>query len=723
MLEQLDPKQKEVVTTTEGPVLVCAGAGSGKTRSIIYRTAFLASDLGVPPWKILIVTFTNKAARELRERLQDYFHIDFKSFWVGTFHSICAKILRIEAARADLGFDSSYTIFDVDDSLSLLRKVYKEMGIPKSSFPHKTVYHVISRAKNSLLTPANFFEVYQESKNNRVIHNIYTQYQKRLRDNNALDFDDLLMMTAYLLAERPEIKAKYNDKFDYIMIDEYQDTNYAQFRIVKELSGEKRNICVVGDDDQAIYSWRGATIKNILNFSSDFINTKTIRLEQNYRSSQPILDRANKLIAKNSSRHEKTLWTSRIEGEEPQLLAYDTDEQEAASVVEIAEKFMNSTGKETTVILYRTNAQSRLFERTCMDRNIPYKIHGAVNFFQRKEIKDMVAYLRVLINPADSESLLRILNFPPRGIGKTTVQKLLGHAYGTGVSLFEIMHNAPNLPDIGSGIKNRIISFTSIIADLAEKARYLEVTDLIEEVDSITGITEHYKNCTDYKDIVRMENIAEFFAAAKEYADNYFGETGEKPLLQGFLQNISLWTSLDSDFADERKQQEMLNFMTLHNAKGLEYDNVFIVGMEEKLLPHQLCIESKQSLEEERRLVYVGMTRAKKRLFLSYSRFRRSFMGYEVQKASRFLNDIFPEKTAKPSNLQKKPAKPGSRTGKLSAELHQKYSIGQRVKHEKFGEGTILNVDGSETKIKLTVNFDKGKLKKVIASYVQCLTK
>lgn len=740
-MENLDQKQIEVVTTTEGPLLVFAGAGSGKTRSIIYRAAYLVNELGIPPWKILIVTFTNKAARELKERLSQYFAIDIRSFWVGTFHSICARILRQEADRERLGFDSNFTIFDTEDSLSILRKLYKEIGVSNTQYPIKNVFNIISTTKNSLITTEDFFEIHPENRYSRTIQTIYARYQQKLRENNSLDFDDLMLVTATLLSDNEEIRKRYNDKFGYVMIDEYQDTNYAQFHIVRLLCGERQNICVVGDDDQAIYSWRGATIKNILNFSSDFLNAKIIRLEKNYRSSQQILDRANQLIANNHTRHQKTLWTERKEGEEPQLQIYETDRDEVEGVLTGVSEIMagertrnkeDGAGGETVVILYRTNAQSRIFETGCLEHNIPYQIHGSLNFFQRKEIKDIVAYLRVLINPTDSESLFRIINFPPRGIGQTTVNRLVDYASRAGITLYEAMSFAGGISEISRGIAEKIRQFTSLLDRFTLQAKDIEITELVNNLSNAIGFLDYYKNCTDHKDIVRMENITEFFATVKEYAENYYNDTGEKPLLAGFLQSISLWTSSDSTYAENalpshscpsphscESRKNVLNLMTLHNAKGLEFDNVFIVGLEEKLLPHSLCINSIPEIEEERRLVYVGMTRAKKRLFLSYARFRRTFYGYENCIPSRFIREIFPETVSQRTSRKFKPV-PAKHTDSLMNEdgSTNNFKIGQRVKHLSFGEGTILNVNGTGEKAKLTVSFDKGSLKKIIASYI-----
>jgi DNA helicase II / ATP-dependent DNA helicase PcrA len=742
ILDGLDPQQQKVVLNTEGPLLVFAGAGSGKTRTIIHRTAYLISELGVPPWKILIVTFTNKAAKELRDRLSLNFDINLHTFWVGTFHSICARILRYESSEHLLAFTANFTIIDQDDQKSILRKLYKDLNIDKDSFPLPAVRNIISQSKNSLITPDVFFDYHPRNVYTIKIEQIYKAYQQRIRENNCLDFDDLLMETALLLKNNASIKKKYNEKFDYIMIDEYQDTNYAQFKIVYLLTGKHNNICAVGDDDQAIYSWRGASIKNILNFGTDFENATIIRLEQNYRSVQPILDLANKLIACNNNRHPKKLWTEQKEGPAPVLQLCERDSDEAGYIIKsILALFAKMTEKETSVVLYRTNAQSRIFESKCLELGIPYKVHGAIAFFQRKEVKDIVAYLRLVVNPSDAESLYRVINFPARGIGITTIGRIVGYACENHLSMMNALKKIEEIPQINRKTKVSIKIFDRLIADLAKMADNTPVTEILDFLYEELDIIDYYEKSSDVKDIARVENVREFRAAASEFADNYYRETQQKALLSDFLQNISLYTNVDTEHPgdEENKYQQRINLMTLHNAKGLEFDYVYISGLEEMLLPHQRSLNTPEEIEEERRLLYVGITRAKKMVFLSYSRYRRGFYGYDNSLPSRFIRELFPDNEGSEKHNMVRKAEYMTNTdqhqhsplrgssGKGSNPLRNKkpkqlYRIGQRVEHKEFGVGIILNVDGIDKDAKLTINFSSGKLKKIIGSYIQILT-
>jgi DNA helicase-2/ATP-dependent DNA helicase PcrA len=731
MLDNLDPQQQQVVLNTEGPLLVFAGAGSGKTRTIIYRTAYLINELGIPPWKVLIVTFTNKAARELKERLSQLLVIETRSLWVGTFHSICANILRREAVEHNLSFTSNYTIFDGDDQKSLLKKICKDLDYQQSTMPVNTLASIISKTKNSLITPQDFYDYHPENAYTKAVKKIYQVYQKRLRENNGLDFDDLLMETALLLASNEIVLRKYREKFSHIMIDEYQDTNYAQFRIIQLLGSEHGNICAVGDDDQAIYSWRGASIQNIINFSKDFSQAKTIRLEQNYRSSQPILDLANQLISCNSKRHPKKLWSETKTGDQPFLHTYESDTEEAKTIVsEISQYWRSTEGKqkeETAAILYRTNAQSRVFETVCLELGIPYKIHGSLNFFQRKEIKDIIAYLRLIVNPRDTESLLRIINFPARGIGSITIGKVINFAADSELSLFEAMTMADRITSLSKRQQEKIDTLARQILRWQKMAEDTEVTALLEDVYDSVDLIEHYEESKDYKDVTRQENIKEFLVAAGDFSENFYRETKQRALLNDFLQNISLFTTLESEYdklpvAGETEQR--VNLMTLHNAKGLEFDTVFITGLEEKLLPHQLSLINNDEIEEERRLLYVGMTRAKSRLFISYAKYRRTYYGYEPTQPSRFLKEIFSGQMKSPfySKQSKSPGSEKNRKKEWNSKDEPGFRIGQKVSHKQYGSGTVLGVDGKGKEAKLSILFSDGKLKKIIGSYVKILT-
>ncbi len=724
---ELDSKQFEVVTTTDGPLLVFAGAGSGKTRTIIYRTAFLIQNMGIKPWRILIVTFTNKAANELKERLNKHFGIDPQQCWVGTFHSVCARILRTEASNNLLPpFTGSFSIFDTDDQKSVFRKIYKEYNICAKTFPISKVLGIISRTKNNLISPENFFEYNQQNIYTKTVQKIFTVYRQKMEEYNAIDFDDLLVFTAEILNDNLEVRNKYCNKFDYLMIDEYQDTNYAQFKIVQLLTASHNNICVVGDDDQAIYSWRGASIKNILDFHNDFHNAKTIKLEQNYRSTQAILDIANKLIENNTTRHSKTLWTQKNTNENPIIQIYERDIDEANYVVrQITDLWKTISPDESIAILYRTNAQSRLFEIACIEQKIPYKVHGAVNFFSRKEIKDIIAYLRILVNPNDTESLLRVINFPPRGIGNTTVNKLISLSMQKGITLLEALSVGHSILPKKSA--KSVSYFTTLYQDMLAKSQKESLHDLIKYLYDEIDLIPFYRNSSDQKDTSRLENIEQFLVAAEEFAENYYKDTGEVGTLVEFLQNISLYTNMDSDSEDPETPRNKINLMTIHYAKGLEFDNVFIVGLEEKLLPHLLSVDLIEDIEEERRLLYVAITRAIERVFFSYARYRRTYTGgYEDTIPSRFIYELFPEfKTSQRSFLTNPkanflPAK--KNTTNKEKEQKATYHIGQKVTHKDFGVGIILNVDGKGDKTKLTVNFSGIGLKKIIASFVQILT-
>ncbi|MCD4796980.1 MAG: UvrD-helicase domain-containing protein [Candidatus Cloacimonetes bacterium] len=718
-LKKLNPQQQKVVTQTEGPVLVLAGAGSGKTRSVIYRTAYLIQEKKVAPWNILVVTFTNKAARELKERLEDTFNISAHSLWIGTFHSVCTRILRYE--HEHLSFDSNFSIFDEADQKSVFKKIYNKLDIDQKKFQPGLVRSIISRQKNSLILPKDFLEFNENNYFSETVFKIYQNYQNFLQKNNSLDFDDLLMYTAILLHDNENIRKKYEKKFKYVMIDEYQDTNYAQFKIVNLIAKNHQNLCVVGDDDQAIYSWRGADIRNILSFEKDYNNVLRIKLEQNYRSPDSILDAANCLIKNNSQRHKKVLWTDIRSNEKPRIFKLESENSEADFVTgEISKLVSNKVSLNDCVILYRTNAQSRVFENSFMQRKIKYQIIGGVNFYQRKEIKDILAYLRILVNPQDSESLLRIINFPPRGIGKVTIGKILQHSIETDQSVFNtiITGNSSYLP---SSTAEKINDFASHLTRWKKDSEKMPLTSLIKKVIKELYLVELYDSSKDIKDITRTENIHEFIAAVNEFSENYEHDTGEKPHLTDYLQNISLQTDIDN--ADEN--EEAVKLMTMHNAKGLEFDHVFVVGLEDGLIPHSRSIEDLHAIEEERRLLYVAITRAKKSVKLCYARTRRTFEYRMNTLPSRFLMEIDDKYVTKedfsfyefrsPQHKQDRPKK------SIVYEDQKYFKIGQKIAHSKFGKGVILDVNGKGNDAKLTISFSNGELKKIIGTFVKVI--
>jgi len=718
-LSQLNSEQKKVVEQIDGPILVLAGAGSGKTRSVIYRTAYLIHEKNISPWNILVVTFTNKAARELRDRLENTFHISTHSLWIGTFHSVCTRILRYE--QEHLHFDSNFSIYDDADQKEVFKKLYKKFKIDTDKFPLIRVRNIISRQKNSLILPELFFKYNERNFYAETVAEIYAAYQKSLLDNNALDFDDLLMYTAILFFDNQKIRKKYEEKFKYIMIDEYQDTNYAQFKIINLIAQNQQNLCVVGDDDQAIYSWRGANIRNILNFEKDYKNVLTIKLEQNYRSPKTFLKLANDLIKNNDERHPKELWTKIISKEKPELTVLENEIEEAEFVADEISRFKaKNTNLNNCVVLYRTNAQSRVFEKSFFQRKVKYQIIGGINFYQRKEIKDIIAYLRILVNPVDSESLLRIINFPVRGIGKKTIGIIIDFAAEHDLPIFDSLKKIVKSDRLNASSRKKISGFISIIDEWKEKSKSLSITALIKSIIGEINLIKIYDFSDDPKDISRIENIREFLAAANEFSENFSAETGNEPLLTDYLQNISLQTDLDN--VDEN--EESVKLMTMHNAKGLEFDHVFIVGLEDGLLPHSRSIENERNLQEERRLFYVAITRSKKTLILTHTRSRRTFDRIDYPLPSRFITEI-DEKFY----LKKEPeliinskffgkVKP---VIKPLMESQKYYKVGQKIAHQKFGKGVILNVDGRGNDAKLTISFANGQLKKIIGSYVKVL--
>ena len=715
-LDDLNPPQRKVATTTEGPILVLAGAGSGKTRSIIYRMAYLINVKHINPYNILAVTFTNKAARELKDRLQKSFNISIYSLWIGTFHSVCTRILREE--QNFLPFTSDFSIFDDVDQKSVFKKIYKKLEIDTKDFPPRKVTSVISNQKNSLVQPKDFFDFNEENYFTETTYKIYKEYQNFLLENNALDFDDLLMYTAILLHDNKEIRKKYADKFKYVMIDEYQDTNYAQFKIINLIAKEHQNLCVVGDDDQAIYSWRGANISNILNFEKDYKNVLTVKLEQNYRSPKSILDAANCLIKNNSERHPKELWTDITSKEKPKLLKLENENQEAEFVAEMISQ-LSASGKSLNdcLVLYRTNAQSRVFENAFYQQKLKYQIVGGVNFYQRKEIKDIVAYLRILVNPQDSNSFTRIINFPPRKIGKISTERIERFAQDNEMTLFEAVQN--EISTLNGKTAQTVMAFGKLLKKWKKLSLDIPITPLVKKIIDELELIELYDKSDDPKDIARAENLKEFVTATQEFSDNFEYDTERAPLLTDFLQSISLQTDMDN--LDE--DIETVKLMTMHNAKGLEFDHVFIVGIEDGLLPHSRSIDDVQKLEEERRLLYVAITRAKKSVHLTYTRMRQVFGSISMAVPSRFLMEIddnlidtennrYYELMAPRPKRRKKNKKP------IVTESQKYFKIGQKIYHSKFGKGVVLNVDGTGKEAKLSISFSGGQLKKIIGTFV-----
>jgi DNA helicase-2/ATP-dependent DNA helicase PcrA len=706
-LEKLNKEQQQVVKTTAGPLLVLAGAGSGKTRSVIFRTAYLISEKNVSPWNILVVTFTNKAARELTNRLENTFGINTRSLWIGTFHSICSRILRYE--NEYLPYDNNFSIYDDADQKTVFKKIYKQLDIDKKYFSFGAVRNIISRQKNSLILPEDFFEFNEENFYTETVYKIYQKYQKILLDNNAMDFDDLLMNTAYLFHNNPEILQKYQNKFRYVMIDEYQDTNFAQFKIVNLIASKHQNLCVVGDDDQAIYSWRGADIRNILNFEKDYQKVKIVKLERNYRSPKIILDLANSLIKHNDERHPKELWTSHKQKSIPTFKVVQNERAEAGFIVDkIRHLQEQNISLNNCVILYRTNAQSRIFESTFVKHGIKYQIVGGINFYQRKEIKDIIAYLRMLVNPTDSESFLRIINYPTRGIGKSTMGKIIEFAFQNNLTLIEAVMQP--ISSLSKHQQTKVNNFAKLIKRWQNLQK--PIPELVHQILDDLGLINKFTNSRDPQDITRAENLQEFISACNEFYKMYQEEHEEEPTLAEYLQNIALQTDLDN----MDPLEESVKLMTMHNAKGLEFDYVFIVGMEEGLLPHSRSMDSPKQLQEERRLLYVAITRTKKQLYMSYAKNRNIFGETVVTLPSHFFKEMDDHYFRKEKTTPKQ--RYINLRNKVTLESSKHFQIGDKIFHKKFGQGIILNVDGKEVDAKLTISFSGGKLKKIMGNYV-----
>ena len=627
-LTALNPEQRRAAETLDGPVLILAGAGSGKTRALTYRVANLI-DHGVPAWSILALTFTNKAAREMKTRVQQLIGEEkAEEAWISTFHSTCARILRRDIEK--IGYTRSFVIYDDDDQQRVLKEICKQLNIDDKYLPVREIRGKISDAKNRMLQPDEWFARTSRDRRNSQIHDVMTLYEKRMKALNALDFDDLLLKTLELLADPPPVLEVYRRKFRYVLVDEYQDTNRTQYELVRLLTAQSRNLCVVGDDDQSIYGWRGADIRNILDFEKDYPDAAVIKLEQNYRSTANILDAANQVIANNEGRKDKTLWTELGEGEPIRVCCAQDEREEAAWIIrEMEELRRKGCALREMAVLYRTNVQSRVPEEMLMKAGIPYRVFGGQKFYERKEIKDILAYMRVIANPADDISLSRIINVPKRSIGDSTIQLLADHAARNGMPLYSAMCDLPE--ELGSRARKSVTEFFRMMTMLSAMKETMGLEEFTDTLIQMTGLEEQYLKEDTEEALGRVENIREFRGSIHEFA-----EMDEQPTLEGYLENVALVTDLDR--ADDRK--DYVTLMTLHSAKGLEFDNVFIPGMEEGIFPSARSLNEDTRLEEERRLMYVGITRARKRLFLSRAEERMMFNQFSYNPASRFLDEI-----------------------------------------------------------------------------------
>lgn len=733
--DTLNAEQREAVFHTEGPLLILAGAGSGKTRVLTYRIAYLIEEKGINPWNILAITFTNKAAGEMRERVDDIVGFGSESIWVSTFHSTCVRILRRHIDR--LGYDNNFTIYDSDDQKTLMKDICKLLQIDTKTYRERTILSAISSAKDEMVTPEEYeLNAYGDFSKKKIAE-AYKEYERQLKANNALDFDDLLVKTVQLFQTQPEILEYYQDRFRYIMVDEYQDTNTVQFKLISLLAAKYKNLCVVGDDDQSIYKFRGANIQNILSFEKEFEDTKVIKLEQNYRSTSTILDAANAVIKNNVGRKAKSLWTENGEGEKIQFRQFDTAYDEAEYIVgDIRERVDNGKAAYCDhAVLYRTNAQSRLFEEKMITANIPYKIVGGVNFYARKEIKDLLAYLKTIDNGKDDLAVRRIINVPKRGIGLTTVNRITEAAQQRGISFYEALCSADLVPGLGRSI-SKLESFAAMIEYFRKEAEHLSITELMEEILTETGYVEELKAEGEEEAEARLQNIDEFLNKIAAYEESC---EEELPTLSGFLEEVALVADIDS--LDEESDYVVL--MTLHSAKGLEFPYVYLAGMEDGIFPSYMTItaDDPTEIEEERRLCYVGITRAKKELAMTCAR-RRMIRGEtQYNKMSRFLKEVPPQllSTGKivekeelelpkqnsyvqaKQSFQAKPfmiSKPVQQFGVKSGE-GLSYGVGDRVRHMKFGEGTVTAITEGGRDYEVSVDFDSAGTKKMFASFAK----
>ena len=768
-LAKLNEPQRAAVLQKEGPIIVIAGAGSGKTRVLTYRIANLMRE-GIDAFHILALTFTNKAANEMKKRITELVGNEAKNLWMGTFHSVFAKLLRVEADK--LGYPQNFTIYDTQDSQRLVSAIIKEKDLDKDVYKYKQIHQRISSLKNNLITVRAYFSNPELIEIDAVrrqprFGEIYQEYVDRCFKAGAMDFDDLLLRTNELLNVYPDVLAKYQNRFQYILVDEYQDTNHSQYLIVKALADRFQNICVVGDDAQSIYAFRGANINNILNFRSDYRNAKEYKLEQNYRSTKNIVEAANSVIEHNKVRLDKVVFTENELGEPIKVHRSATDADEgrfvAGSIFE--NKMQHQLPNGDFAVLYRTNSQSRAIEDALRKRDIPYRIYGGLSFYQRKEVKDMLAYLRLLVNPNDEEALMRVINFPARGIGDTTMEKLTLAANQYKKSVFEVMYNLNNLPDlhINKTTKQKLSDFVLMILNLQVLSKELDAYEIAERVVKRTGLLQEYKKDATPEGIAKIENIEELLNGMKDFVKGQEDVADSKGSLTEYLEDVSLATDMDKDIGDD----DRVALMTIHLSKGLEFPYVYIVGMEEDLFPSAKSIQTREELEEERRLFYVALTRAEKQAYLTYAEQRYRFGSSQDTEPSRFIEeikeahlkyltpiqsqlnyrykplidrDIFGEVDKSKLRLQKPisgtpPAKNAPTADELpklrklkpinampaanDKSLYNELRVGAKVQHERFGQGVVIALEGAGNDKKAQVNFDTGGLKNILLRFAK----
>jgi DNA helicase II / ATP-dependent DNA helicase PcrA len=732
LLNGMNPQQAEAVKATEGPLLIMAGAGSGKTRVLTHRIAYLMVEKGVNPYNILAITFTNKAAREMKDRINNILGGASENIWISTFHSMCVRILRRDIDR--IGMNRNFTILDSTDQQSVIKSILKDKNIDPKKFDARSILGSISSAKNELITPEEFSKT-AGGYYDQVVSDVYTEYQKRLRKNQALDFDDLIMTTIHLFQRVPEVLEFYQRKFQYIHVDEYQDTNKAQYMLVKLMASRFQNLCVVGDSDQSIYRWRGADIANILSFEKDYPRANVILLEQNYRSTKRILQAANEVIQKNSNRKPKNLWTENHDGEKISYYRADSEQTEAQFVTGKIKEMVDSGKRKYSdfAILYRTNAQSRVMEEVLLKSNIEYSIVGGIKFYDRKEIKDILAYLRLIANPDDDISLQRVINVPKRGVGATSVDKIARYAADHDISMFSALEEADFI-GLSPKITKAVIEFKEMVKGYTGMQEYLSVTELVEEILEKSGYTDMLKAEKSIESQSRLENLDEFLSVTKS-----FEQSNDDKSLVAFLTDLALVADIDKLDEDDQPKDSVI-LMTLHAAKGLEFPVVFLMGMEEGVFPHSRSLMEEDEMEEERRLAYVGITRAEEELYMTNAQMRTLFGQTKMNPVSRFiseipadlLDDVMAEskskgpfsspfgRTAGGSPSRPAPRKPVTRpvVQKTTGGEAVSWQVGDKASHKKWGTGTVVSVKGSGDSVELDIAFPSPTgIKRLLAKF------
>ena len=720
--KDLNSVQRQAVEQTEGPVLVLAGAGSGKTRVLTYRIAYILANGLAEPREILAMTFTNKAAGEMRERVAKLTPNMLSGMWIGTFHSLFARLLRREAEK--LGFDNNFAIYDESDQTSLIKRVLSALKLPSNEYSPKKMLYQISTAKNNMISPSDMLQA-SEKEIDRILARVYTEYQRQLQDLNAMDFDDLLVKPIELFERFPLVKEYYQDRFTYILVDEYQDTNRAQYLALRYLAARKKNICVVGDDDQSIYRWRGADIRNILDFEKDYPNCCKFRLEQNYRSTQNILSAAHSVIKNNRQRHQKELWTTQLSGDKVSLLEIDDDLHEARMIVNRLGMELKNGDRDFKdfALLYRTNAQSRVLEEALRVEGIPYIIVGGIKFYERKEIKDVLSYLRLLINPSDVISMARIINTPARGVGQVTLGKIEAFAQKHNLSILEAVAKVTQISGVSAKSVQSLLKFYHTMCKSRDLLDQLSPSEIAASLIDDIGILRDLKQEGTIESMARVDNVRELLLAISEFSNQFSG----KVTLADYLQHVSLTTDIDN--WDDRANAVTL--MTLHAAKGLEFSVVFVAGLEEGLFPLSRSIDDPAALEEERRLFYVGATRAKQKLYLSWARNRRRYGERINSVVSRFIKELditFVDWEQKRQPVSRRSAYGSARRYEDTYDMpdyenesqeNVEFRIGMRVSHHTFGKGTILKIEPSGPTAKLVVQFDTAGKRRLVMPYAK----